>query len=102
MPTQARGSMRALEYAERGLTAKARHPSRRMLMMRGFSPDVYRVRHGVVPKGNWCGAGGERGTGKFHDGSDGEFDNAVELVDVWRTGGVVHSAVSENLGEFGG
>eukprot|EP00965_Chrysotila_dentata_P244127 6205785-Pleurochrysis_carterae.AAC.2 len=37
MPTHARESMRVFEYAERGLTAKARHPNRRMLMMRGFS-----------------------------------------------------------------
>eukprot|EP00965_Chrysotila_dentata_P134496 4448633-Pleurochrysis_carterae.AAC.2 len=38
MPTHARESMRVLEHAERGLTAKARHPNGRMLMMRGFSP----------------------------------------------------------------
>eukprot|EP00965_Chrysotila_dentata_P188738 6172921-Pleurochrysis_carterae.AAC.1 len=102
MPTQARGSMRVLEYAERGLTAKARHPNGRMLMMRGCLPDVHRVRHGVVPKSNWRGAGGERRTGEFHDGPDGAFGNAVELVGVRRTGGVVHSAVSEILSEFGG
>eukprot|EP00965_Chrysotila_dentata_P008950 291118-Pleurochrysis_carterae.AAC.1 len=38
MPTQARDSMRVLEYAERGFTASARQPKGRMLMTRGFSP----------------------------------------------------------------
>eukprot|EP00965_Chrysotila_dentata_P106249 3508556-Pleurochrysis_carterae.AAC.1 len=38
MPTQARGSMRVLEYATRGLTANVRHPKGSMGMMRGFVP----------------------------------------------------------------
>eukprot|EP00965_Chrysotila_dentata_P159295 5262354-Pleurochrysis_carterae.AAC.1 len=38
MPTQARVSMRALEYAGPGLTAKARQPKGRILIIRGFSP----------------------------------------------------------------
>eukprot|EP00965_Chrysotila_dentata_P055065 1827046-Pleurochrysis_carterae.AAC.3 len=36
--TQARGSMRALEYATRGVTANARHPKGRIDMTRGFVP----------------------------------------------------------------
>eukprot|EP00965_Chrysotila_dentata_P255272 6212164-Pleurochrysis_carterae.AAC.2 len=38
IPTQARVSMRALEYTGRVFTANARHPKGRMLMIRGFSP----------------------------------------------------------------
>eukprot|EP00965_Chrysotila_dentata_P117152 3871582-Pleurochrysis_carterae.AAC.2 len=38
MPTQARGSMRAFEYASRGLTANALHPKGSIGMMRGFTP----------------------------------------------------------------
>eukprot|EP00965_Chrysotila_dentata_P143221 4732310-Pleurochrysis_carterae.AAC.4 len=101
MPTHARESMRALEYAERGLTAKARQPNGRMLMMRGLSPDVYVVSHGVVPEGDRRAASGERRAGEFHDGPDGALSDAVQLVDVWRAGGVVRAAVGKVFREFG-
>eukprot|EP00965_Chrysotila_dentata_P106724 3525446-Pleurochrysis_carterae.AAC.1 len=38
MPTHARGSMRVLAYAMRGLTAKARQPKGRIGMIRGLVP----------------------------------------------------------------
>eukprot|EP00965_Chrysotila_dentata_P156588 5174237-Pleurochrysis_carterae.AAC.6 len=51
MPTHARGSMRVLEYAGRGLTANARQPKGIMLMTRGFSPQRSSYDEALVPGG---------------------------------------------------
>eukprot|EP00965_Chrysotila_dentata_P176241 5819734-Pleurochrysis_carterae.AAC.2 len=62
-PTQARVSMRVLEYALRGSTANARQPNGRESGVRRASCAVeyiYGVRDGVIPKRGWRPAGDHR------------------------------------------
>eukprot|EP00965_Chrysotila_dentata_P045226 1502924-Pleurochrysis_carterae.AAC.7 len=97
MPTQARGSIRVLEKAGRGLTAKARQPKGSIGMIRARRrprravQDIGGVQNRVRPKRGWSVARDEVGSSQLHDRACRSFSDAVQLVYVRRTGRCVNA-----------
>eukprot|EP00965_Chrysotila_dentata_P069083 2282592-Pleurochrysis_carterae.AAC.4 len=102
--THARESTRVLKYMGQGLTAYARQPKGVGVRQPARAIEgIDCMYDGKVLKPSRRAAADERKAClKLRDGSDGALDHAVELTDVRRARGVLHTLLREKLGKLVG